>query len=202
MILGFAIVLVLACMTWARNRVWHSEISLWTDSISKSPELPRPHVNLGVSLLKERKYGEAIQQFQTAELLATTRTDMSDSERESTQILATANIAEVFNVAGKFDMAHEVLKQGWIAHPGFPGFALGLSSYYINRNEPDKAEAFLRDALANGMKLYPWFYRQGQLHFNLGLARQLQGDCDGAKAEYALAMEADADIQEIPFCQQ
>jgi len=37
-------------LTYARNEVWRSEISLWQDAVQKSPNKARPHVNYGRAL--------------------------------------------------------------------------------------------------------------------------------------------------------
>ncbi len=40
---------VLVGLTFARNQVWQSALSLWTDAVSKSPGKARVHVNVGVA---------------------------------------------------------------------------------------------------------------------------------------------------------
>jgi hypothetical protein len=65
--------MVVACLTlWgvllggttvARNRAWHSEISIWQDATRKSPQKPRPWNALGIAYAKQERYGEAIPCF-------------------------------------------------------------------------------------------------------------------------------------------
>ncbi len=43
------VVAVLSVLTFQRNRVWQSALSLWTDSVSKSPNKARVHINVGVA---------------------------------------------------------------------------------------------------------------------------------------------------------
>ncbi|MBU0484581.1 MAG: tetratricopeptide repeat protein [Proteobacteria bacterium] len=46
--LFFALVIMFLCLgTWQRNKVWASEISLWSDVVKKSPNLGRGYANLG-----------------------------------------------------------------------------------------------------------------------------------------------------------
>jgi tetratricopeptide (TPR) repeat protein len=45
-----AIFPLLASLTYARNEVWRSELSLWQDALQKSPNKFRPHVNYGRAL--------------------------------------------------------------------------------------------------------------------------------------------------------
>jgi tetratricopeptide (TPR) repeat protein len=43
---------LLAGLTFARNQVWGSEVSLWRDTVEKSPNKYRPHLNYGLALYK------------------------------------------------------------------------------------------------------------------------------------------------------
>jgi len=49
---GF-IIIMLACLTFSRNKVYSSEIALWTDTVEKQPQNSRAHTNLGLALTKE-----------------------------------------------------------------------------------------------------------------------------------------------------
>jgi tetratricopeptide (TPR) repeat protein len=60
----------LAAITYARNYVYRSGLSLWTDTVAKCPGNPRAHYNLGVELGKvPGRTAEAIDQYnQTLEI--------------------------------------------------------------------------------------------------------------------------------------
>ena len=63
---GF-VCLLCAARTYARNRDWHDERSLWTSAIAVCPEAARPHNNLGNALLEmPGRLPEAMAEFQTA----------------------------------------------------------------------------------------------------------------------------------------
>jgi tetratricopeptide (TPR) repeat protein len=47
---GAALAVVLAAAAFARNRVWATDVSLWTDAARKSPEKSRPFLDLGTAL--------------------------------------------------------------------------------------------------------------------------------------------------------
>lgn len=53
----------LMALTIIRNEVWRTPVSLWQDTVSKSPYKARPHVNLGVALHKEGRFDEAIAHY-------------------------------------------------------------------------------------------------------------------------------------------
>lgn len=48
--LFFIIVLILSVTTVFRNRVWESDVALWRDVVSKSPNKSRVHTNLGAAI--------------------------------------------------------------------------------------------------------------------------------------------------------
>ena len=64
-IYGLLILLLMAGTYW-RNRVWNSELELWTDCVKKSPKKDRPHHNLGFSFFNQGKYQEATDQYNQA----------------------------------------------------------------------------------------------------------------------------------------
>jgi len=57
------VTLVFLISTYLRNTVWHTEVSLWSDVVKKSPEKARPHFNLGLALLNADRYIEAEKEF-------------------------------------------------------------------------------------------------------------------------------------------
>ncbi|SVD59134.1 uncharacterized protein METZ01_LOCUS411988, partial [marine metagenome] len=46
LILGLSISVILSALTIKRNQIWVSEVSLWTDTLKKSPKKVRPIINL------------------------------------------------------------------------------------------------------------------------------------------------------------
>jgi len=59
-------IFIFSVATYRRNRIWTSEISLWQDTIKKSPRLARAHNNLGAAYLLQKKYQESIPCFNKA----------------------------------------------------------------------------------------------------------------------------------------
>ena len=56
----------LAAGAFSRNRVWSDEISLWADSVQKSPRKARPYANLGFAYLDSADYDRAFDWTQKA----------------------------------------------------------------------------------------------------------------------------------------
>lgn len=65
-ILAFAILSALAVTTTKRANVWENEITLWEDTVEKSPGLDGPHVNLGSAYERVGRYDGAIVQYEEA----------------------------------------------------------------------------------------------------------------------------------------
>lgn len=58
-----AAVAVLAPLTFARNRVWQSDLSLWSDAVAKSPGKARAHINAGVAYHARDRLDAAIDHY-------------------------------------------------------------------------------------------------------------------------------------------
>jgi hypothetical protein len=61
-----AVVLILTGATYARNRVWGDEVTLWQDVVKKSPRKARGDNNLGNAYRSLGNFDEAIKQYQFA----------------------------------------------------------------------------------------------------------------------------------------
>ena len=64
-ICGLLIFLLMAG-AYGRNKVWNSELELWTDCVKKSPNKDRPHNALGNALSKQSNFQEAVYQYTEA----------------------------------------------------------------------------------------------------------------------------------------
>ncbi|OGT98065.1 MAG: hypothetical protein A2X80_08910 [Geobacteraceae bacterium GWB2_52_12] len=73
--MGVIVTVTLCFSTYMRNTLWKSEVDIWRDSVSKSPEKSRPHANLGVAYGKQEQVAEALLQFDSAVSLAPDQTN-------------------------------------------------------------------------------------------------------------------------------
>jgi tetratricopeptide (TPR) repeat protein len=65
--IAFAVVLVaFSVLTFERNRVWQSEITLWQDVIRKSPGKARAYLSLGTAYITAGKYDLAVENLTKA----------------------------------------------------------------------------------------------------------------------------------------
>jgi len=58
-----AVVIVFSVWTYQRNIVWSDDVSLWEDSVAKSPHKSRQHYNLGVVLASKGNFDDAIEHY-------------------------------------------------------------------------------------------------------------------------------------------
>lgn len=59
-------ILLLTGTTYARNAVWKNWISIWSDTVAKSPNKPRAHNVLGIGYYYDLKFEEAMREYQEA----------------------------------------------------------------------------------------------------------------------------------------
>ena len=64
--LALPAVLVLSLLTYQRNLLYRDEVSLWSDTVRKSPAKARPHNNLGHAYAMQGDWEEAIEEFRIA----------------------------------------------------------------------------------------------------------------------------------------
>jgi hypothetical protein len=68
--LGAVVLLVLSALTFARNVVWQSQLTLWRDAADKSPGKARPWANLGGAYFVEGRLDAAVDAYCRALALA------------------------------------------------------------------------------------------------------------------------------------
>ena len=64
--LAVLLVLVFCLLTYQRNRLYHDQVSLWSDTVRMSPNKARPHNNLGHAYALQGDWDQAIDEFRIA----------------------------------------------------------------------------------------------------------------------------------------
>jgi len=64
--IALTLVLLLCVFTYQRNILYRDEVSLWSDTVEKSPLKARPHNNLGHAYAMQGNWDLAIEEFRTA----------------------------------------------------------------------------------------------------------------------------------------
>jgi Flp pilus assembly protein TadD len=160
---GAVVVLAFMAATVARNRVWNSQLSIWSDAVAKSPAKARPHSNLGKALHDAGDEGNAIAHLQMA-----LRLDSGDPYTHF-------NIGVYLESMDQFQLASNAYRRAMLLQPGFTRAMGNLANSLILMGQTDEAVAVLQEAL----HLEP-----GNPTFlnSLGVALLARGDADGAAA--------------------
>jgi tetratricopeptide (TPR) repeat protein len=191
-----AVSVVLAGATWARNEVWASELSLWSDVVAKSPRKSRPHDNLGLALARLGREPEAAERFREA-----VRLDPNNARAWNNLGVALAKLGRAEEAKGALRSAIRVQPDHAEAHHN-----LGRI-YLVDEGRFEEAAALLEKAIAlrrdypeahanlaaawNALGRYRDTVKllegagavvraQPHAHFNLGLAYAALGELDAA----------------------
>lgn len=80
MIAGCVILLSLSYLTHEQNRIWKSDLTLWKDTVFKSPRLPNAYLNLGHTYLNMNDTTGAYSLFKKAQEIDPSRPDYEDTQ--------------------------------------------------------------------------------------------------------------------------
>lgn len=188
------LLILLAIMAAARNETWRTHVTLFEDTVMKSPGKPRPHIGLGNAYLELGMYSMAQAQFETAGNVAILDPTLSVFERGWAIQMAANNVGRVQIEIGNFPEAKRVLEEAWNRYTGNPSIALNLSLVYIQLGEPAKAlraseAGLLALRLKSNFGGYPWFHDIGALYWDHGIANQMLHNCSEADLDFKEAMK-------------
>lgn len=145
------IIVALGGMTYARNITWQSKVALWSDTAAKSPNLPKPHNNLGTAFQEAGKLPEAEEQLKEAIRL------------QPEYALAHYNLAALYINMGRFIDAEKEAERTLALDPKLGGAHLVLGMARLSQERYQDA----RMALAEAVTLMP---DNAVAHFNFANA--------------------------------
>ncbi len=166
------VALVAGLMTWQRNAVYASEVSLWTDTIAQVPANVRARVNLGAALVEAGQPAAAALQFEAARRLQPNAPEPH------------ANLCHVYLKLGRVDEAVAEGEAALVLAPGQGMAALNLAeALYESGNGLAAGRRFSRaiDAYRRAVALVPGY---AAARNNLANALLVTGEVDAAIAEY------------------
>ena len=167
----------LALATFERNKVWAGSETLWHDAERKSPQLARPHLNLGVAFQAARRYDEAVAEYEHA---------LSVNPRLA---LAYSNMSSIHLHRGDTEGAEALLGKAIELSPGRIGPYVSLAAIKLRRGAPREAIGILDQTRKLG--------EFAIVHFSRGEAFLALGRFDQARREYARAAELSPGSAEI-----
>ena len=163
--------------TITRNNVWQNNVSLWSDTVSKSPDSAEAHTSLGIAYESQGLLERAMGEFRTALRLK------PDSEK------AHNNLGTVYRTQGLFDRAAAEYETALRLKPDLAEAHSNLGIAYASQGRLDRAAAEFRTAL----QLKPDL---AEAHNNLGIAYVSQNRLDMAVAEFQAALRLKPDYAE------
>lgn len=170
---GLLVVLLLCVVTWRRNEVWKSELTLWYDSASKSTVSGRPYHNYAKALSEAGDHGKAIVAYQVAIRRGTTSPDTF------------VNLAAEYEAVGDPVRAEEFYRAALASAPAQVTALTRLAILLLQR--PQTAEEGF-SLLVKAAQVAP---ANPNVQFNLGAAYEAQGNLAAAAEHYLRAVTLD-----------
>ena len=212
------IVLALGASTMARNRVWASEYSLWSDAAAKAPLMARPHYYLGEALATKGEAEGAIGSFERAierdpsfgsaygrfgELLLE-----QGQPRAALRWLARGTAVEPANPAlwSLLGECHRALALGEVGNSSVSFWNEGLTAFRRALELAPEDDGLYNnvgiilqhlgrpsEALAHHSRALALNPKDARTHVNIGAAHWEIGNLELAATALAMAVEIDAD---------
>jgi Flp pilus assembly protein TadD len=202
------IVLVITALysagTIKRNPVWKDSLTLWSDTVKKSPDSRVAHNNLGTAYDKRGLIDKAIKEYKLALRLksdypmahynlgnAYDKQGLIDEAIEEYRealrlkpdyVKAHYNLGNAYDKQGLIDEAIEEYKEALRLKPDYVEAHNNLGSAYHSQNRIDEAIEEYKEAL----RLKPDY---PAAHYNLGSAYAMQGRMDEAIREFERVLE-------------
>jgi tetratricopeptide (TPR) repeat protein len=200
------VVLLFSAGTYRRNSVWQSELTLWQDTVRKSPRKVRPRVNLATSYIKLGEYDKALVELTRALALepdsAAAYENMSRAyarkgdykqaltvarkalELAPDQASAYDAVAEAYMHLGQKDLAVKNFRKALSLDPSRLGARNNLGLTLAEKG-------LYREAIVEFETLLKLDPRHKDASFNLARAYTLSGQVDRAVRQYQMVITLD-----------
>lgn len=167
MLAVFSLNVFYAVSTVKRNAVWKDDYTLWSDTVTKSPDSAVAHDGVGNALYAQGRLDEAAAEFNTAIGLHSTK--------------AHANLGNVYNKEGELDKAISEYTVAVALEPKNPRFHSNLGIAYGKKGMLDAAESEFKKAIS----LNPYY---ADAYNNLGTAYKKAGARELAARQFEKAV--------------
>ena len=126
---------IFSVLTIQRNKIWASEVSLWADTLKKSPQKIRPVINLAQAYTKVGTFDLAIEYYEKALIL-------------NPNIFATNyNLANLYLEKGREEDGLRLLQTAALIRPKTPEVHGLLGEIYLQRKQIELAKFHLKRAV-------------------------------------------------------
>ncbi len=166
--------LIALCLykTVTQNRVWNNPVAFYEHNLAHAPESARFRNNLAMAYSDQKRYPEAIEQYQKAIL--------SNDQYPETH----HNLALLYLETGNAASAEREFHRAIEMNPRFHFSYLSLAALYANLKRLDLAERVLQTLVQYAPERWEGYY-------NLGIVRSMMGDRAGARTLWQKGLEAD-----------
>ncbi len=163
---GFILTLLLGVISFNRNSVWKSEVSVWADTVKKSPNSARAWNNLGASYIKQGEPLSALKAVIRSVELDPSKADAMNNLGIAIDLMGAYN--DRFNKTAEMFISAESIENKVVSRwLGDVNNNLGLG-YEIIGNLPKAAESY-RNSVGYNPSL-------GLAYYNLGILSAKMGD--------------------------
>ena len=171
---GTAAAAILACtlLTYQRSEVWSSPLSLWQDTVAKSPAKVRPRFQL------------AFEQFRTGDCAAAVENYERASRLETPEYRLLVDWANALDCVNREDEAAARFSSAIAIYPSQAEAHVGLAAIYGKQKKFDEALRELDVAQALDATI-------AQIFINRGGVYEMMGNRDGAVQQYGFALGLD-----------
>ena len=175
MAMSFVVLVIIsgyAAITIARNRDWKDGLTLWSKTVTQSPDSGLAHGSLGRAYQEQGLLKEAIVEYETAVKLM------------PNHYKAYYNLAVVYDQKGEFNKAVDKYKKSILIYSGFANAHYNLANIYHKRGLID-------DAIRHYLKVVELIPDDLEARNNLGVALAMQGKLDQAVLEWEKVLKTD-----------
>jgi tetratricopeptide (TPR) repeat protein len=128
--------------TFIRNFAWKTEATLWLDAVEKSPNLSRPHINLGKAYADVGLRQMALDQYRKA-------LDLPDGPNRKAHYLVHHHMGLIYKSLEDHDRAEKHFLKAVGLEPRFPPAYTQLGILEMEKGEDEKALQYFFKALAH-----------------------------------------------------
>ncbi|MFH1857548.1 MAG: tetratricopeptide repeat protein, partial [Candidatus Omnitrophota bacterium] len=168
-VIASCLVLVLSAAAFQRNRVWRDDITLWQDTVRKSPAKARVLNNLGSAYLRQGDLEQAIVYCQKAQ------------KRDPDFPDAYYNLGMAYAHLGDYDRAIRYWEKALELAPQRAEIYRNLGVVYGRKGQPDKETAYYQKAI----QISPQY---AKAYSDLGFTYYLKGEYHKAAVFYQEAL--------------
>lgn len=174
--------------TRQRNEVWQSPMSIWADTVEKSPQKPRPLINLGNEYVKLGDLEKAIDLYSRAVQYADEPRELGLRDR------AQLNLAVLHMGSGQYQVAFDIVNRIIKEHPSLEALNI-MAVLLVLGGQPQAAIEVTDDLKARNND----FNVDPALHMTRGHAFTALGKCAEANMEF-LYVQTLKPGTAVPFC--